>query len=282
MKKFASIEAEYSLGTFQERNIIYRALPPEIKDDGDREQAHNRKLAGYDELAEIVINISRSFKYQKTSPPRPLTTNRVAEPAEGAQSENEALKNETQGEQFIAEGNEMPQEAALAINSVIKVNWNGGKGKGKIGGKESKNPVKGKRQGKDGKGKDRGKGKGMGKAHIQCHGCGQYGHYVRDCPDKAVKALEEPECGDWGQAYNNSNRVTLVVSEATFSGYQTHVGKTNWNHISIQSNRSDTPVPDVPIPSAECSRVKGKRNEHVKQIAKKCNKVEACSEGCGC
>ena len=58
--KFAAIDVEYKLGKFQKMNIIYRALPQDIKDDVDREQAHNQSLADYDKLVEFIINLSRS------------------------------------------------------------------------------------------------------------------------------------------------------------------------------------------------------------------------------
>ena len=40
LTKFAAVDQEYRLGKYQRRNTIYRALPQEIKEDVDREQAH--------------------------------------------------------------------------------------------------------------------------------------------------------------------------------------------------------------------------------------------------
>ena len=68
---------EYKLSKFQKKNIIYRALPQEIKDDVDRAQAHNQSLADDDKLVKFIIHLSRSHKYQKTSIPKPPTTDLV-------------------------------------------------------------------------------------------------------------------------------------------------------------------------------------------------------------
>ena len=258
--KFAAIDPEYKLGKFQKRNIIYRALPGEIKEDVDREQAHNQDLAGYDDLVKFIINISRSAKYQKTSQPKPLTANLVDDRGEESQGQASTHKGDNhgatfsveewttflrqdEGQKFIAEGNPLPQEAVLALNAVVKGGWNSSKGKGnwsggKGYGKDPRSPGKGKGKGKDG-GKDGGKGKGMGKAHIQCHGCGEFGHFVRDCPAKSVKAIEE---SDWYQPYANSNRVTLCVTEAPFVGYGQHMGKSNCVH-NIYPNHSISKLP---------------------------------------
>ena len=287
--KFAAIDNEYKLGKFQKRNIIYRALPQEIKEDVDREQAHNQELAGYDELVKFVINLSRSAKYQKTSPPRPLTTNLVDEKVEGAQPETSAPKDDTQGAAFsveewimflrqdegqrcIADGNALPQEGVQALNAVVKGGWNNGKGKGgwndgKGYGKEPRSHDKGKGKGKEG-GKDGGKGKGMGKAHIQCHGCGECGHYVRDCPDKSDKAIEKNECG---QSYGTSNRVTLCVTDTPFIGYGNHTGKSN----CMCTIRSSHPVSDMPIQSDRWTKV-GSNSRHDKPLLEKASPISAC------
>ena len=97
-------------------------------------------------------------------------------------------------------------------------NWNGGgkkgdKGKGKSGfqkgnqngkskgkrkAKDGKNGSKGKQQkGDAGKGKSSGKqnvsGKGKGKGNrpdVNCHKCGKYGHYARDCWGTSVRQVQ--------------------------------------------------------------------------------------------
>ena len=284
--KFAAIDVEYKLGKFQKRNIIHRALPQEIKDDVDREQAHNQSLADYDKLVEFIINLSRSHKYQKTSIPKPLTTNLVDENKDDAAASEGSgpKKDETtysvdewifflkqdEGQQYLATGNALPQEGLLALNSIVKGGWNSPKGKGK--GKDPRNSPKGK--GKfGGKGKEGGKGKG-GKAHIQCHGCGEYGHYVRDCPERGVKSIEDY---DWGQ-YSPS-RVALVVSDQPFTGYQ--VGKSNW----FQSHfKPDTHVdtPDVPIPDVSWQRVVHTKNRSANSPGKTLKVKTKCNDSCGC
>ena len=40
--QFAAMGPEYNLDKFQKRNIIYRALPQQIKEDVDRAQVHNQ------------------------------------------------------------------------------------------------------------------------------------------------------------------------------------------------------------------------------------------------
>ena len=96
LAKFAAIDPEYKLGKFQRRNIIYRALPQEIRDDIDREQAHNQALSQYDALVDFVINLSRSNRHQKTAPPKPLTANLVDDRGvERQQHEPETQNQET-------------------------------------------------------------------------------------------------------------------------------------------------------------------------------------------
>ena len=200
----------------------------------DREQAHNQALAQYDALVEFVINLSRSNRHQKTVPPKPLTANLVDEgnhPEPTAPAQETAMTysvdewimyiSNEEGQNFIASGVPLPLEAMQAINSVIKGK---GKGKGYQGGgkagagKGPRNLSKG-FYGDKGKGKD-GKSKGKGKpnmANIQCHGCGEYGHYVRDCPqNRGIKSVEEAV---WGEYYYDNNRVTLVVTDQPFRGY---------------------------------------------------------------
>lgn len=279
LTKFASIDPEYRLGKFQKRNIIYRALPQEIRDDIDREQAHNPELSVYDDLINFIINISRSNKYQKTTLPKPLSANLVGESpsaAAPAQTEPEEANvkytidewimymYQDEGQAYIAAGNPLPEEGILALNSVVKGKGKGkgtpqwqkgtGKGKGAAKGYQSWTP---KGKGKGNKGEDnKGKGKGKGKDHIQCHGCLEYGHYVRDCPQRSVQMVEDTNWGsDWpsqsGWTGQSSNRVALIVTDQPFTGYrQETVGKkpahtsnsnitatTNWNFDG--SNLSD-------------------------------------------
>ena len=44
LKKFESIDAEYMLGKFQKRNIIYRSLPAEVQTDLNKEISRDEQL----------------------------------------------------------------------------------------------------------------------------------------------------------------------------------------------------------------------------------------------
>ena len=55
--KFAAIDAEYRLGKFQQRNILYRALPTEIQIDLDKEQSRDERLSQYDDIVTYLINL---------------------------------------------------------------------------------------------------------------------------------------------------------------------------------------------------------------------------------
>ena len=303
LTKFSAVDSEYKLGKFQKRNIIYRALPQDIKEDVDREQAKNQELANYDELIRFVINLSRSQKYQKTSVPKPLTANLVeeqtepqeiaaAKPQEPVYTVEEWILflRSDEGQKHIAEGNALPQEGQSALNSVVKGGgkgnnwskgggkdprgkggWNGGKGSWNSGKGGGWNSGKGKGKGTDGKGKD---GKGRNMENIQCHGCQKWGHYVRDCPDRAVKALEE---ADWGMPYD-PNYVTLVVTDSCFTGY----GKSNWiNAETIQKPVGDSnQVHDIPKTDEGWIRPKksrGKSNQSQVLMT-----LPNCSGGCDC
>ena len=296
LTRFAAVDPEYKLGKFQKRNIIYRAPPQEIKADVDREQAHSQQLADYDELIKFVINLSRSYKYQKPSAPKPQTANLVDEQgAVNEQAEEEKPKDEVphytvdewimflradEGQRFLASGNPLPQAGILALLSVVKGAWNP-KGKGKMGGKDPRNK---------GKGKDGVKSKGGGKSmpHIQCHGCGKYGHYVRDCPERSVKTVEED---DWSQAFNPSN-VTLMLTDSRFHGYD--IGKSNWfvvddknasNHNSVlptSDSKSSNQSPSVPTPDNSWNRVRTSRNPPAEQSMMKFNVMPEHDSGCNC
>jgi hypothetical protein len=71
-----------------------------------------------------------------------------------------------------------------------------GKSKGKTKTKDGKNGSKGKQQkGDSGKGKSSGKqnvsGKGKGnRPDVNCHKCGKYGHYARDCWGTSVRQVQ--------------------------------------------------------------------------------------------
>ena len=288
LTRFAAVDSEYQLGKFQKRNIIYRALPQEIGEDVDREQAHNQQLSHYDDLISFVINLSRSQKYQKTSAPKPLTANLVGEqptsneyapvetpaPVEPDYSVDDWIMfiKTDEGQRHLAAGNPLPQEGILALNSVVKGGWNS---KGSSKGKGGKEPRQGGKAGSKGKGKDaKGKGKGKGLDHIQCHGCGKWGHYVRDCPDRSIKAVE---AGEWGQAYN-PNYVTLMVTDTCFNGY----GKTNWCDLSNINNHDDdmAHVVEVPKPEANWERVSRTSNATAKRTKQRF--MPSCTEECAC
>ena len=161
------------------------------------------------------MHLTRSRIYQKTSAHTPLTANPVGEqsPA-GDQAAVGASKDEAQSysidewimliksyksQTYLAAGNALPQQGILALNSVVKGCWKP-KGNAKDeGGKETKGKGDGKGKGKDGK------GKGEILDHIQSHGCGKWGYFVRDCPDRAIKAMDNR---DGGQTYN---RVSVAM-----------------------------------------------------------------------
>lgn len=247
--KFEAIDAEYRLGKFQKKNILYRALPPEIQSDLDKEVSRDETLNQYDKMVSYLQNLSRSQRYQKTTTPKPFSANLVddheptmpketsiatpekAAPAEAeiySVSEWSSYLNTDEGRNFMAQGNPLPIEAQTALYSLIKGKgkgnpWMGNKGKGK--GKDS-NYFKGKGKGK-GKGshdgsqeKGKGKGKGAPKGGFQgpCHTCNEWGHYARDCPHNQVGALEDAYWQDWTSMPCNS--VTLMLTDQPFAGYR--------------------------------------------------------------
>ena len=75
--KFAAIDSEYKLGKFQQRNILYRALPSEVQIDLDKEQSRDETLGEYDNMVKFLTNLSRTKRFQKTSTPKPFSANLV-------------------------------------------------------------------------------------------------------------------------------------------------------------------------------------------------------------
>ena len=139
--KFESIDAEYRLGRFQKKNILYRALPPEIQSDLDKEVSRDDTLNQYDRMVSYLENLSRSQRYQKTTTPKPFSANLVddheptmpkeisiatpekADPAEAeiySVSAWSSYLNTDEGRNFMAQGNPLPIEAQTALYSLIK------------------------------------------------------------------------------------------------------------------------------------------------------------------
>ena len=273
LKKFTNIDADYNMGKFQKRNVLYRALPAEIQNEVDSVSARTESsLEDYDSFIEFVTNLSRSWKYQKQIKPRPLTANMVDEqPPNRPQEEPQAPQEEAvysveewqsflqtdEGREYIVGDKQLPQtgkEALLSLTGQNKgkgkgwqpnwqQNWQSGKNKGK--GKDTKG------KGKDGKGKGKG-GKGKG----PCHGCGEYGHFIRDCPSagKGINAVDD------GWQYmptryqpSGDYRVALALTEEPFNGY----GKANFVQTSTSTQFpfkfDESDVEEFPLPDSVVS-----------------------------
>ena len=275
LKKFTNIDADYNMGKFQKRNVLYRALPGEIQNEVDSVSARTESsLEDYDSFIEFVINLSRSWKYQKQVKPRPLTANMVEDqpptrPQEEPQPEqNDAVYSVEEwqsflqtddGREYVVGDKQLPQagrEALLSLTSQSKgkgkgwqpnwqPNWQSGKNKGK--GKDAKG------KGKDGKGKGKG-GKGKG----PCHGCGEYGHFIRDCPNsgKGINAVDD------GWQYmptryqpSGDYRVALALTEEPFNGY----GKANFSQTPTSTQFpfkfDESDVEEFPLPDSVACNV---------------------------
>ena len=101
----------------------------------------------------------------------------------------------------------------------------------------------------------------------------KYGHFVRDCPDKSVKAVEE---GDWGQAYNPN--VTLILTDSNVHGYGK--GKSNWHNVVDNSQSSHEPIQSQAIPIPDNSWTRAERSN--KSPAKRLNVMAKCEDSCNC
>ena len=175
-------------------------------------------------------------------------------------------------QKHLAASNPLPEEGVLALNSVVKGGCNS---KGNSKGKGGKEPRQGGKAGTKGKGKDaKGKGKGKGLDHIQCHGCGKWGHYVRDCPDRSIKAVE---AGDWGLVYN-PNYVALMVTYCCFNGY----GKTNWCNLNNISKHNEEIAHHVEVPKPEANWERVSRSSNATAKRTKPRFMPSCVEECAC
>ena len=103
----------------------------------------------------------------------------------------------------VDDGGQRPMDLDSLHHKGGGRDWKDPKGKGKGKGKDPK----GKGKGKDSKGKKGGHsqggyqktGKGAAdKSHIQCHNCGKYGHYARDCWSPKKEAPKGGGKGDHG------------------------------------------------------------------------------------
>ena len=171
---------------------------------------------------------------------------------------------------FLAQGHELPTEANQALVSRVKGKGKGAgdlKGKGKGKGQTFFNDTKGKGNGKSGKGYgeqkgslkgnwSKGAGKGKGIENVQCHGCLQYGHYVRDCPNRKLNPIEE---NFWPamQFAGAQPEVTLILTEQPFKGY-----KPSFDHVKPQISNASQVVPTQMCQSAICAMGQSKPNLH--------------------
>ena len=74
INRFGAIDKGYSLGIFQRRNLVYRALPEAVQKDVDKDVAKG-ELVSYESFIDFIRNLSRSARYQKQAAPKPLTAN---------------------------------------------------------------------------------------------------------------------------------------------------------------------------------------------------------------
>ena len=72
LKKFVSIDPGYELGVFQRRNIVYRALPDEIKKAVDSEVAKGQ-LKLYEDFMGYIRTLANNYRYRSAAPPKPLS-----------------------------------------------------------------------------------------------------------------------------------------------------------------------------------------------------------------
>ena len=76
INKCEALDKGYSMGIFQCRNLVYRALPEAVQKDVDKEVAKG-ELFTYESFMDFIRNLFRSARYQKQAAPRPLTANIV-------------------------------------------------------------------------------------------------------------------------------------------------------------------------------------------------------------
>ena len=176
IKRFAAIDPGYDLSHLQKKNAVYEILPEEMQKIIDVETSKpNTNIKRWPEWIEFVKSWSRSFQFQKSFKPTPLTANLIddnaprpveVEPQEEQKFSTDqwiAWLQDEEGKQHIASGLPLPAEGMDALYAVVqKGKGKGGspKGKGKGFGKNNWQPKgKGKTGGRDGGKSPKGSGK---------------------------------------------------------------------------------------------------------------------------
>ena len=196
LKRHEAINREYFIGKFRKRQIVYKAMPGDVKESIDAEVAKGQ-LQTYEDFIDFIKSISKSSKYKHMPPPKPLSANLVLdEPSVPDYTHDEwvAYIGTEEGWSAYQCGEDVDTGALREVLSLVgkggKAKGKGNKGKGwdsskgqSKGWDSSKGQSKGKggKAGKGSKGDSKGKGKGVFNGN--CHNCGAWGHRIADCPE---------------------------------------------------------------------------------------------------
>ena len=132
LKRFTNIDADYNMGKYQKRNVLYRALPLEIQKEVDSVSARSdSSFEDYDKFIEFVLNLSRSWQYQRHALPKPLSTNivedqppvRVVEEPQQESGNSKYYLQTDDGKEYVIGDKALPavgKEALLSLTSQSK------------------------------------------------------------------------------------------------------------------------------------------------------------------
>ena len=266
LERFKKLDSDYACGKHQRRQILFKALPSEVRNSVEEEDAAGR-LRTYEDLKDYIITLGSSSVYAKVEKLKPLLgnvdENKPEQEAPAAAAAPTALP--SQPEAPPSPDTEDPwSHAATAVYSLIQKGFSAKLLKGSKGGKGSPNwtpnwnpkgGAKGSQKGAPNSPKG-GEGDGKNASNcrvgrsgrpVECLHCGQIWHPQRLCPKHnpgGVNAVEDA----WAMVVEDtepSEKTFMTCDHSKFVDNNEHANDFVFKKSTNTTSPDSTP-PTVP------------------------------------